>query len=276
MKIYPNAAVAILESGKALNNLGMKTESKQWQGKDGTPDTIEIMGHSFKFPMPQLAKSLAVLTEADLPWAEDHFQERISEAPSNPGESYKRWPYYVNKTREDEAYKPQGVFTHTYMERYWPREAHADGWPNNHKAIGVRRGIRYEYGDLNDVVAQLQSNPSTRQAYLPVWFPEDTGQIHGGRLPCSLGYLFMIREGYMHVHYYIRSCDYIRHFHNDIYLTVRLVQHMIDRVDPTLFPGFFHMHIGSFHVLATDEIALKKKIAKFQEKYSLRITEGLS
>ena len=44
--------------------------------------------------MPSTKKDLANETKADLPWAEDHFQERVFGHPRNPGQEYKNWPYY--------------------------------------------------------------------------------------------------------------------------------------------------------------------------------------
>ncbi len=79
-------------------------------------------------------------------------------------------------------------------------------------------GIRYNYGDFGDVIRLLQREPFTRQAFLPMWFPEDTGSVHGERVPCTIGYHFMRRGNYLHIVYYIRSCDYLRHFRDDIYV----------------------------------------------------------
>ena len=67
-----------------------------------------------------------------------------------------------------------------------------------------------DYGDLDDVVTLLTNDPLTRQAFLPMWFPEDTGVVHGTRVPCSLGYHFMQRDGRLSITYYIRSCDIVR------------------------------------------------------------------
>ena len=71
-------------------------------------------------------------------------------------------------------------------------------------------GIRFSYGDFNDVLDLLEKEPFTRQAFLPIWFPEDTGCHHGERVPCTIGYHFMRRGNFLSVVYMIRSCDYIR------------------------------------------------------------------
>jgi hypothetical protein len=160
----------------------------------------------------------------NLPWADDHFLERVSGQPLNPGEQWKNWPYALSadKFRTEGG----GKFSHTYMERYWPKDAESH-WD---RPVGPRMGIRYPYGDLNDVVSHLLGDTSTRQAYLPVWFPEDTGVVHGERVPCTLGYHFIQRNGYFHATYYIRSCDFVRHFRDDLYLTVRLWLWVLDQL----------------------------------------------
>src|SRR3546814_17811567 len=77
-------------------------------------------------------------------------------------------------------------------------------------------------------------SPYTRQAYLPVWFPEDTGSASGQRVPCTLGYQFLIRETpagkVLHIIYNMRSCDFMRHLADDIYMTIRLAQWMPDQL----------------------------------------------
>jgi thymidylate synthase len=118
--------------------------------------------------------------------------------------------------------------------------------PDMHGSFPTHRGIRYQYGDLNDVVEQLRRDESTRQAYLPIFFPEDTGAVHGGRVPCTLGYLFVMRYGFLHCTYYIRSCDFFRHFRDDVYLACRLTLWMTDQLNSGT-PGVLNMHIANLH-----------------------------
>ena len=189
----------------------------------------------------------------NLPWAEKHFLERVGGEPINPGEEWKNWPWAnsSNKHRDE-----SGIFNHNYMERYWPKEA---GEWRNPNSIHHNYGIRGPYGDLNDVVDLLVDQPLTRQAYLPVWFPEDTGLQNRGRKPCSLGYQFIMRDRKLSIHYYIRSCDFLRHFRDDIYLTVRLLIWVLSQCKSkspefwgTVLLGDFHMHITSLHMFIND------------------------
>jgi len=134
------------------------------------------------------------------------------------------------------------------MERIWPDKLD---------------GIRYKYGNLNDVVDLLKREPYTRQAFLPIWHPEDTGAIHGERVPCTLGYHFIRRENYFHVFYYIRSCDYIRHFRDDIYLCVRKLYWILEQLKNNknwkeVLPGTYNMFITSLHVFKNEKEILKQ------------------
>lgn len=143
----------------------------------------------------------------------------------------------------------EGRFSHTYPERFWP--------PGG-------TGIRYPFGNLGDVVDLLARSPYTRQAILPVWSMEDTGSVHGERVPCSIVYHFLLREGRLNVTYFIRSCDFLRHFRDDVYMAARLCQWVLGEViegtaaqDPDspwtdVIPGTLTMHMTSLHVFEGD------------------------
>ena len=200
----------------------------------------------------------------NLPWADDHFMERVCGHPINPGIEWKNWPWgnSAEKSLRD------GQFNHNYMERYWPRYARA-GVGNPTRTVqdfidlkpesSPLRGIRHEYGDLAGLVRDLATEPDTRQAYLPVWFPEDTGDAHKGRKPCSLGYHFIMRNGKLDVVYYLRSCDFAHHLRDDVYLTVRLLLWVLDecrKINPEVWqhvtPGRLVMQITSLHMFIND------------------------
>jgi hypothetical protein len=254
----------------ALHEIGEVVDVGEWQslrGK-GTPQerTIECLNVSFSYEIPETVGELQEDVEPNLPWAEDHFQERVSGEPLNPGEQYKNWPWYRGNVEE---HKTPGQFSHTYMERYWPKHA-GNGMPDSDMVDGrghggENYGIRYSYGDLQDLVSLLSRSPYTRQAYLPVWFPEDTGAVSGERVPCSLGYHFIVRDGRLHVVYYIRSCDFFRHFRDDVYLTCRLAQWVLHKLQEEMGqdhdwanvkPGTLTMHITSLHCFEAERSRL--------------------
>lgn len=247
----------------------------RWQSQEVTdPDrvTVELRHQTFQMTVGADVDAWAKRTGANLPWAEDHFLERISGWPLNPPPSSEWWPYKVagHEGHVDASAK----FSHTYPERFWPKFAE--------KKMGngpvYNRGIRYPYGDLNDVVKLLEREPDTRQAYLPVWFPEDTGAIQGQRVPCTLGYHFLSTpDGKLDITYHIRSCDLLRHFQDDVYMAGRLLQWVCERfVAPAWEPGELRMNIGSLHRFVGDAANRKARSDARSHRESVRIAEALS
>lgn len=203
----------------------------------------------------------------DRTWADEHFAERVSGQPLNPAPSHVRWPYAI---RGNADHTTDEEFDHTYPERFWPRHA-GNRYPQNYDTSKnmPHSGIRYEYGDLADVVSLLVRSPLTRQAFLPVWFPEDTGAVFGQRVPCTLGYHFMQRGGRLSMRYYLRSCDIYRHLANDVYLAARLLEWVCaevtkrsaDSETPVHFrPGGMVIHISSLHSFVGDKAKIEDRI----------------
>ena len=387
----------------------------EWQSQTSVSaanTTYEVLNAGFSMPMPEFASEAARIVGPGLPWAEDHFQERVGGEPLNPPPSNAWWPYAqagnamhkeprkleiperdwaylaamidgdgsisINKRREGDQGRPRiyisqkdhdfihklgerypfgtvsirnerntttpdgkirrsnaaqwyvtgkakvlwalenlepylilkkdkarecidlirslpithrdklwevegdAQFSHTYPERMWPKFAAGSKEP--------RRGIRYEYGDLGDVVQLLRRSPYSRQAYLPIWSLEDTGSAFGQRVPCTLGYQFLIRSSpspvrnELHVIYNMRSCDFMRHLADDIYMTIRLAQWMRDRlaepdadgtyVDVRL--GKLHFHAGSLHIFEPDRAALAGMHREMTAAYSQRLSSYAS
>ena len=242
--------------------------TEKWQGIDikdrPEAEMKEQLFVKFEMPVPDNIKELKNLCRPNLPWADDHFeQERISGQPINPGKTWEYWPWSssANKFRNKNE-----QFNHSYAERYWPKLANqTQGGRLDENANGnfhPTQGIREPYGDLDDVISLLKREPHTRQAYLPIFFPEDTGAVHGGRIPCSLGYHFIQRNGLLHVSYHLRSCDIYRHMRDDIYLTSRLLLWVLDEIreeHPNVQPGCLDIHITSLHCFISDFGLINKK-----------------
>lgn len=213
--------------------------------------------------------NLGEMLQPNLPWADDHFLERVGGEPLNPGVQWANWPWATSA----EKHQVEGAkFNHTYMERFWPKWAGrtqrgqlgllAKG-PGHYRKYSdtddAHQGIRYEYGDLQDLVELLASEPDTRQAWIPLFFPEDTGIGDGGRKPCTLGYQFMMRNNQLDVFYPLRSCDYVRHFRDDVYMAIRLLLWVLDRCrerNPAAWndvvPGYYVMQATSLHIFEND------------------------
>jgi hypothetical protein len=266
-----------------------EVKTEKWQGRStqNRPDltTREIINATIRV-------NLCQRTDLDwykhdiqphLPWADDHFAERVGGEPLNPGNTWHTWRHAASASSFIEGQKRQ--FNHTYMERFWPKYAGkvfpADYSETLAKSVGfgINRGIRWNFGDLSDLITLLIKEPHTRQAYIPLFFPEDTGVADGGRKPCTLGYQFLLRDNKLHIYYPMRSCDYANHFADDCYLAVRLLLWVIEQcrtpqsvadkhaaivsdsvnVWDHVVPGTFTMHCTSLHMFANDFIALKKR-----------------
>lgn len=254
-----------------------RIHTKRWQGKDVSlrPDMVsyELLNASFGVELFNIEnlEHWQHDIRPNLPWADDHFAERVCGAPLNPGTQWANWPWASSADKHREG----GMFNHTYMERLWPRyagyskEALAsvedfETYKNEfgfHNQLPTREGIRGEYGDLRTLVDMLAWEPDTRQAYIPLYFPEDTGL--DGRKPCTLGYQFIMREKRLHIYYPLRSCDFVRHWADDCYLAVRLLLWVLDecrKVNPadwdSITPGTYTMHCTSLHVFANDAIKM--------------------
>lgn len=241
--------------------------SNYWQGVDiskmPAAATHEVLNYTLTVPMTFNIPALATDTGADLPWADDHFDERVSGRPMNPSPSEDWWPYAPKDQKNSKFMKDYGDgvprFSHTYPERMWPQSI---------------RGQRFKYGDALDVAALLANDPLSRQAFLPIWWPEDGGAAATERKPCTLGYQFIVRPDRhetprLHCVYFIRSCDFVKHFHNDIYMAVRLAKWMRDqslaqcashgddhttRLWENVLAGTLTMHVTSLHMFRNDWI----------------------
>lgn len=263
-----------------------------WQGIDAYKDAniLVLRDVNFYLDCNMVHNDAINIIKPDKEWCDIHFAERIGGKPLNPGESYKLWPYAA--LHDGDGFLKEAIFDHTYMERFWPKKAgnilgiKFDGdfnssekrffftdqpkditHPNN-------LGIRFEYGDLNDVIKQLKDNPLTRQAYLPIFFPEDTGSKGNIRVPCTLGYLFEMEEDKLNCTYYIRSCDVYRHLRNDIYLAYCLMYHVWisiweDEIKETgkitTKLGTLNMKIANLHLFENDTYPLVRKERKLKE-----------
>lgn len=250
--------------------------TREWQSMNTSASpahaTRELINVRVEFPIPADVKQWQADIRPNLPWADEHFDERVSGTPYNPPPSHVRWPWWRASANVDHTDTSTGQFSHTYPERFWPVHA-GHGYPIGYDTIRnePNRGIRERYGDLEDVVSLLVRSPLTRQAYIPIWFPEDTGNTANVRVPCTLGYHLMIRNGKMHCWYAMRSCDLVRHLRDDIYMAGRLVQWVCDEVNkrgdnhglpfsmtPRVVPGQLNMTISSLHAFVGDDWRLDK------------------
>lgn len=239
-------------------------DTGHWQAKKDVDQTQtrELLNVVIEMPINGSPGGWASYMRPNLPWAETHFKERVSGEPLNPPPSASNWPF---AQRDNEDFKQQGAFSHSYPERLWSRFA-----PDGAKELGfkVNRGVRYEHGDLHDAIHLLIQEPHTRQCFIPIWFPEDlhAAAVEHQRVPCTLGYHMMMRQGQLHCFYPMRSLDLLRYFKDDAYMAGRLCQWVIEQcrihsnensVWQEVQPGILTMHAVSLHIFERDVPIIK-------------------
>ena len=149
------------------------------------------------------------------PWAEVEFKDRISLEPRNPGNSWKELPGVWIPMKEKD-----GRYSYTYSER-----------------------VAYQ---LIEILEELRSNSSSREAYLAIWNPAlDPFRLSRRRVPCTLGYQFFFREGKLHMTYLQRSCNFPKHYQDDVYLAYKLQLWVAEKLGLTT--GSFSHWVGSLH-----------------------------
>jgi len=71
------------------------------------------------------------------------------------------------------------------------------------------------------------------------------------RIPCSMFYQLLIREGKLDIYYIQRSCDFMTHWANDVWQAVWLMKHICGHLDGIEEGKFFHF-ITSLHAFRKD------------------------
>lgn len=225
MRIYKNCAEAASETKRELKEMGVEVHLETMQDKfiKDDPDylTNELIGYSYMIlnvgDKEELPKSFGKLNE--LEWAEEDFKERISTKCMNPGEAYKLrdvWEEFVH----------DGKFSYSYPERI--------------------------NDQIERVVACLSETPSSRNAIISLWDPNIDKERIGGkmRVPCSMYYQILIRDGKVNMLYNIRSNDLMTHWCWDVYLAIKVQEYVASKLGlPT---GWFIQQIGSLHSYQKD------------------------
>jgi len=150
-------------------------------------------------------------------FAETDLQDRLSAHPVNPGKAVQFDEVGVLKN----YLLPDGTLRYTYSERM--------------------------YYQIDSIVDILKTHPETRQAYLSIWDPiSDITALEQERVPCSLGYHFLLRNGKLNMLYLMRSLEVTKCLGNDIYTSTRLLEEIAQGVG--VEPGFVQFMVGSMHI----------------------------
>lgn len=227
MRIYRNCVEAITDIGREFQKVSSEVHTQTMQNKDISKDedykTREIEAFSFsildtsdKSEMPEVTKE----------WADTEFTERISGQGQNPGEAYllreEVWNEFLN---DDDK------FDYTYGER-----------------IGTQH---------QKAIHELIVHPETRQAIIQIHNREIDDKVMGKkRIPCSMFYQFLKRNGKLDIIYVMRSSDFVTHFQNDIYLAIKMQEYVARFADIPV--GKFIMFVSSLHCYKKDWEKLKR------------------
>lgn len=194
-------------------------QDKQVDGDADFGVTKELLGYSYMIADPSDKDKMLEVFGKDRAWAEAEFTERICGLKLNPGEAYKLRPVW-------EEFVHDGKFGYTYSER-----------------IGDQVG---------KVIAELTEHPGSRQGIIGMWDPNlDIDRIGGKvRVPCTMFYQVIIRQGKLHMVYVIRSNDVYEHFAYDVWLAITLQQYIASCLGIPV--GRYYQFITSFHGYAKD------------------------
>ena len=222
MRFYRDFPEAVNEIRRELKEMGIRVHPNSVQNMDvtGNPDytTLELQNYQYLVTNPDYSQIPLKVPE----WAEAEFEERTSGIPLNPGDAWR------------------------LREEYWKQFL----VPSNMKH-GDPQIFDYAYPQrmekpLREVIRALQKDPNTRRAFLSIFDRyEDCPDDMTVRIPCSLGYHFLYRQGQLNVTYLLRSSDFFEHFNYDIYLADRLKCHIATECG--MKPGTFSHWIGSLH-----------------------------
>lgn len=239
-----NLGEGLYKLRRLLLESGYSIQTASWQGTKEPPTFLEILHADLVAKMSDDPKDASKICQATQPWADTHFEERVGGQPLNPPPSHVMW------LKDTDNYLSGQAFSHSYPERMWAPKV---------------PGIRFQTGNLGDAVELLKKDRTTRQCYVPMWFPEDIiAANQGERVPCSFGWHFLVRNNELHCSYHMRACDVVRHLHNDLYFANRLCLWLNKQADLHCEMGYLHFSSTSLHCFLDDKYMLNNMIKQYQ------------
>lgn len=186
-------------------------------------ETMEIQNVHYTITQPNLEHLNPIQ-----PWADAEWKERIEGGyygnPVNPGDAWELRSDVWDQFRERD-----GQFAYSYSERL--------------NAGGTNQ--------IKLAIKELKKHPNSRQVYIAIWDPM-LDPIRRGvrRVPCSLGYSLLLRQNRLDITYTMRSCDWMTHYQNDLYLARKLQEFIADQVG--VEAGHFTHIVNSLHIYKKD------------------------
>jgi len=231
MRIYQNTLEMVKEVERDLFEMGIRYQTATVQDQEvaDNPDfqTIELFGYAYTLTKYEDLSELIQYLNLNAAWLKAEERERLGGlfgmpvgATLNPGTAWKE-----NKQLW-EPFLRDGKFSYSYAER-WQEQ-------------------------ISYVVNELRLRPNSRQAIMTMYDRHQDMMNWGGRdrVPCSLTYQFMIRANKLHLIYNQRSCDFIKFFGADVFLTIQLMKHIAEEL--RIEAGNFTHFLGSLHAFHGD------------------------
>lgn len=237
MRIYSNFPEAQNEIARDLAELGVRVHPETMQDKqiadDEDYDTRELTNYIYTVLNPDYTEVQGIHEE----WVKQEWIDRVT-GGLNPGRAWKLRPEIWEEFLEIDG-RPKA-------DRFYSKEKQQAHVGRFAYSYSKRMG-----GDhIEKVIEELGKHPNSRQLYLPVWGGIDETRRGQRRVPCSLGYWIVQRQGKLHLTYMMRSCDLMTHYANDVALASMLLHHVAEATDYDV--GTFVHFIGSLHVYQKD------------------------
>lgn len=238
MRIYTNPKEAVKEIERDLFEMGTRYDSETVQDRVLTGDekrTIEYTGYSYKLLFTEDVNYVRIASfwkffeealtymRANILWIQTECEERTGLSgvrELNPGDAW-------NLHRD--FWKPflrDGAFAYTYGERISPQVPH--------------------------VIRELRARPNSRQAIITMYDQNKDLMNWGGRdrVPCSISYQFIMREGKLFVIYNQRSCDFLKFLVYDMVFAAYMCAYIAAKIG--VQPGGLIHFLGSIHAFESD------------------------
>lgn len=199
------------------------------------PETMQdkVVAENSDFLTKEMQNFQYTVTQPDLtdlsptqPWADIEFKERVLNKPAsrkvtNPGNAWRKRREVWAEFLEPET----GHFSYTYPQRLDDQ--------------------------IEGIIKELGKHPNSRQLWLSIWDKHLDPRRRGERrVPCSLGYYFLFRQNKLDITYAMRSCDFMTHWNNDVWLARKTQEYVAMKAG--MEPGNFSQIVFSLHVYQKD------------------------
>jgi thymidylate synthase len=230
MRIYKDFPEAQNEIKRDLAELSIEVQPETMQDKyvGDNPDFLTKELHNYGYSV--LNPDFTLISGVHDEWVKQEWEDRLV-GGLNPGRAWRQrkdvWQEFLEHDgpKAKEVKKGLGRFSYTYSQRMG----------GNH---------------IFKVIEELEKHPNSRQLWVPVWKTEDEDRRGDRRVPCSLGYWFVQREGELEMTYMMRSCDFATHYPNDVALASIMQKYVASKTGYEV--GTFTHFVGSFHIYAKD------------------------